>query len=88
MVGRRVRRRGLGHVGEGRGQSERVRRVTCLCLHHPQPHPLHLLNLHPPHLNHTMHQFPTTHLLDVFTKTAILAVGNMCGHGVGDGEDG
>ena len=32
-----------------------------LCLHHPQP--MHLLNLHPPRLNHTMHLFPTTHLL-------------------------
>ena len=88
MVGHRACRHGLGRVGEGHGQSEHVRRITCLCLHHPRPHPMHLLNLHPLCLNHTTHLFPTTHLLDVFTKTAVLAVGNTCGCGAGDGEDG
>ena len=81
-MGRRVRRHGLGRVGEGRGQSECMRRITCLCLHHPRLHPMHLLNLYPPRLNHT------THLLDVFTKTPVLAVSNTCGRGAGDGEDG
>ena len=61
-MGRRARRHRLGCVGEGCGRSERVRHITCPCLHHPRPHPMHLLNLHPPCLNHTTHLFPTMHL--------------------------